>query len=216
MLPRITHRLILWINQTVKTMIRSFLEKSHTKWDEHIDELAFAYNTAIHDTTGASPAFLNYGRHPKLPGSLRKKGDLECLGQLDQEALEAWKSRMTDLYDYDVVSMLIKKAHDCQARYYNARHREVTFEIGDIVLKRNYVLSFAANKIMAKLALKFNGLYVVTIKIGKNVYEIKDRLGKTRGSVHVKELKSYYGDQMEFYEDDKDLDIQEGINSHFE
>ena len=65
------------INQTVKTMIRSFLEKSHTKWDEHIDELAFAYNTAIHDTTGASPAFLNYGRHPKLPGSLSQKEDLE-------------------------------------------------------------------------------------------------------------------------------------------
>ena len=57
------------MNQTVKTMIVSFLEKSHTKWDEHIDELAFAYNTTIQDTTGESPAFLNYGRHPKLPGS---------------------------------------------------------------------------------------------------------------------------------------------------
>ena len=59
-------------------MIRSFLEKSHTKWDEHIDELAFSYNTAIQDTTGAPPAFFNYGRHPKLPGSLRQKEDLEC------------------------------------------------------------------------------------------------------------------------------------------
>ena len=108
------------INQTVKTMIRSFLEKSHTKWDEHIDELAFTHNMAIHDTTGASPAFLNYGLHPKLRGSLRQKEDLECLVQLDQEALVAWKSRTIVLYKvYDVVSSLIKKAQDRQARYYN-------------------------------------------------------------------------------------------------
>ena len=80
---------------------------------------------------------------------------------------------MTDLYKvYDVVSSRIKKAQDRQARYYNARHREVTFEIGDIVLRRNNVLSSAANKVTAKLAPKFNGPYVVTAIIGKNVYEI--------------------------------------------
>ena len=75
------------INQTVKTMIVSFLENSHTKWDEHIDELAFAHNTAIQDITGKSPAFLNYDRHPKLPGSLRRRKDLECLDNLDKEAI---------------------------------------------------------------------------------------------------------------------------------
>ena len=67
------------INETVKTIIVSFLEKSHTKWDEHIDELAFTYNTAIQDTTGESPAFINYGRHPEWPGFLRQREGLECL-----------------------------------------------------------------------------------------------------------------------------------------
>ena len=62
--PQAYANLVEQINQTVKTMIRPFLKKSHTKWNKHIDELAFAYNTAIHDTAGASPAFLNYGHHP--------------------------------------------------------------------------------------------------------------------------------------------------------
>ena len=178
-------------------------------WEEHIDELAFAYNSTIYDTTG-----VNYGRHPNLPGSLHQKEALECLGQLDREDLKDWKSRMPDLCKVnDVVSSCIKKAQDRQARYYNARHKEVTFEIGDIVLRRYYVLSSAAKKVTAKSALKSNGPYVVTAKIGKNVYEIKDRLGETCGPVHVKDLKRYYSDQMEFYENDEDQDIQEEINS---
>ena len=50
---------------------------------------------------------------------------------------------------------------------------------------------------------------MVTAKIGKNVYEIKDRLGETCSPVHVKDLKRYYGDQMEFYEDEEELANQE-------
>ena len=42
---------------------------------------------------------------------------------------------------------------------------------------------------------------MVTDKIAKNVYEIKNRLGETCGN------------QMEFYEDNEELDIQEEINS---
>ena len=37
------------INETVKTIIVSFLEKSHTKWDEHIDELSFAHKKMFHE-----------------------------------------------------------------------------------------------------------------------------------------------------------------------
>lgn len=74
-------------------MIVSFLKNSHTKWDEHIDELIFAFNTAIEDTTGESLAFFNYVRHPKLPRSLRQREDLECIGNSieNEEAIEDWK-----------------------------------------------------------------------------------------------------------------------------
>ena len=97
-------------------MIVSFLEKSHTKWDEHIDELAFAYNMAIQDTTGESPAFLNYGRHPKLPGSLRQREDLECLDNLNKEAIEDWKLRINNLHKVYDITTRIRKAQDRQAK----------------------------------------------------------------------------------------------------
>ena len=69
------------------------------------------------------------------------------------------------------------------------------------------------NKVTAELVSKFDGSYVVTAKVGKNVYEIKDRLSETCQLVHVKDLKKYYGDHIKFHEEDKELDNKEGINS---
>ena len=51
------------VNRTLKTMIVSFME-SHQRWDEHLQELAFACNTAKQSSTVQSPAMLNYGRQP--------------------------------------------------------------------------------------------------------------------------------------------------------
>ena len=76
-----------------------------------------------------------------------------------------WKLRMNNLHKvYDVVTSRIRKSQDRQAKYFNKKHREVTLEIGDIVLRRNRILSSAADKIAAKLAPKYNGPYVVTGK----------------------------------------------------
>ena len=89
----------------------------------------------------------------------------------------------------DVVTTRIRKAQDRQAMYFNKKHREVTLEIGDIVLRRNRILSSAADKIAAKLAPKYNGPYVFTAKVSTNIYEITDSQGESCGPVHVKDLK---------------------------
>ena len=50
------------VNRTVKTMIMSYAEENHRSWDDKLNELAFAYNTAEHSSTKRSPAMLMYGR----------------------------------------------------------------------------------------------------------------------------------------------------------
>ena len=113
---------------------------------------------------------------------------------MDKEAIEDWKLRMNNLHKvHDVVTVRIRKAQDRQAKYFNKKHREVTLEIGDIVLRRNIILSSAADKIAAKLAPKYNGPYVVTAKVSTNIYQITDRQGESCGPVHVKYLKRYHG-----------------------
>ncbi|RNA13104.1 Transposon Ty3-G Gag-Pol poly [Brachionus plicatilis] len=40
---------------------------SQKVWDKYLPKLAFAYNTAVHHTTGLTPFEVIYGRKPKLP-----------------------------------------------------------------------------------------------------------------------------------------------------
>ena len=56
------------LNRSVKKMIKCYINESHTDWDEHLDEIAFAYNTARHATTKYSTFFLMFGRHPRCTG----------------------------------------------------------------------------------------------------------------------------------------------------
>ncbi|XP_044755050.1 uncharacterized protein LOC123314004 [Coccinella septempunctata] len=50
------------VNRTLKTMIAQFCEKDQRTWDEHLKELTFAINSARQESTGYTPAFLNFGR----------------------------------------------------------------------------------------------------------------------------------------------------------
>lgn len=116
---------------------------------------------------------------------------------------------------YDAVSTRIRKAQDHQANYFNKKHREVTPKIGDIVLRRNKIVSSAADKIAAKLALKYKGTYIVTGKISTNIYEITDCQGDSCGPVNVEDLKKDYGNQDEFHtEKNKNLiKIEDALNA---
>lgn len=53
-------------NRTLMNMLGTLdpdLKKT-TRWHEYIDALTHAYNCTKHDSTGFSPYFLMYGRHP--------------------------------------------------------------------------------------------------------------------------------------------------------
>ena len=85
------------VNRTVKTMVMSYAEENHRSWDEKLNELAFAYNTARHSSTKRSPAMLIYGRQPDQRKTLRPEGDRLAEEQEQQEALDNLASRMDKL-----------------------------------------------------------------------------------------------------------------------
>ena len=58
----------------------------------------------------------------------------------------------------------------------------------------------AAQGIVAKLAPKYTGPYVITAKLGSNVYELQDLEGKDFGKVHVQDLK--------LYQEEADFDVE--------
>ncbi|KAL7306172.1 hypothetical protein TKK_0001617 [Trichogramma kaykai] len=87
------------------------------------------------------------------PDNLRRREEEEGNENLDLEAKEEWKNHLNKLHDhYAVINKRIAIAQDRQAKYFNEKHREVEFKVGDKVWLKNRVQSSAPNNIVAKLA----------------------------------------------------------------
>ena len=53
-------------NRTLLNMLGTMSEKQKSDWKSHVPTLTHAYNAAMHESTGFSPFFLMFGRHPRL------------------------------------------------------------------------------------------------------------------------------------------------------
>ena len=196
------------VNRTLKTMMVSFIEGNHRKWDEHIPELMFAYNTSVQESTGISPAFLNMGRNPTPPKNFRRQDERAAVEEDDERAQLEWRDRIARLREvHEIAATNSRKAQERQAKYYNAKRTDAEYAIGQRVLKRNRILSSGAQGVAAKLAPKFAGPYKVSARLGSNVYELVTEGGRIIGKVHVADLKPFHqGGEKEDSEENSNED----------
>ncbi|XP_025264651.1 uncharacterized protein LOC112638032 [Camponotus floridanus] len=170
-------------------MIIAFIEKEHREWDEHIADFRFAYNTACHSSLGASPAFLNLGRELEPVHSMKRN---QGVTEIEPGDTAKWATRMKDMQALrEWVVENLDRAYERQASRYNLRRRNRTFKVGDL-LKRQHVLSSAAQNIAAKLAHKFQGPFKVVRVISPVIYELGTLEGSLSGKTHIQDLKPYH------------------------
>lgn len=93
------------------------------------------------------------------------------------------------------------KARAGQKAQYDKAHREVHYQVGDLVLRRTHVLSDAAKGISASLSAKWSGPYRVGTKVTPLVYQLVDSKGRpTGGPVNVSDLKPFVARSHEWQE----------------
>lgn len=173
------------VNRTIGAAIRAYLEDDHREWDLHIPEIACAMRNATHEGTKMSPYSIMFGRdmvtNTEFYAIPAVKRDF-----MDDSEHQQRMQRMGKINK--IVKENLVEAHQKSAARYNLRTRPVQFNEGEIVWKRNFIQSKAANAMMAKLLDPF-----IKCKIkkrnGANTYTLEDMNGKELGIFHTKDIK---------------------------
>ena len=135
----------------------------------HVHELRNALNTAVHASTKFTPAFLNFGRHPLPPASLRREA--ERGREIEATTVEEWKEKMFRLENVrDLVRKDNEQAQELQAKAFNQGKQDKSYEVGQSVIRKVHYLSNAEKGVSAKLFTKFEGPYKILEVLSLQTY----------------------------------------------
>ena len=59
-----------WVNQVLEDILRAYVSKKQTDWEDYLPILEFAYNITKHVMTKFSPFMMMYGFQPRSPISV--------------------------------------------------------------------------------------------------------------------------------------------------
>ena len=93
-------------------------------WDEHLPLIEFAYNNSYHSSIEMAPYEALYGRKCRTPVCWDEDGERRLLGP---ELVQYTSDQI------QVIKAKLKAAQDRQKSYFDKKHREVNFEVGDQV-----------------------------------------------------------------------------------
>ncbi|KAF4514126.1 UNVERIFIED_CONTAM: hypothetical protein B566_EDAN019138 [Ephemera danica] len=176
-------------NRNLKSILQAYCVGRHDMWDTYLSSVRFALNSAVHETTGVSPAELTFGDNIISPfenSFLSNNSGNENFNHKDyhknlEKGLELIKKQ---------IEPTVEKAKARQARNYNKRRRLVSFKPGDLVYTREHHLSNAADQFSAKLADRWGGPYVVLhVHGGVNLVVGETKNTARQHTVHVCDVR---------------------------
>ncbi|XP_073995584.1 uncharacterized protein [Rhodnius prolixus] len=176
------------VNRVVKTAIRAYVNDNQKHWDKLLQKIAFALRTAKHESTGYTPVYLNFGRELQACSDNAQQ-NITNPDELDVAAREAFAQKFNKVkYLWSEVVKNLTNAYEKAKRTYNLRRREVSYAPGQVVWKREFLLSDASKDFSSKLAPKYKKCTVLQ-KISNTAYELGDENDRNLGIWHPKDMK---------------------------
>lgn len=114
-------------------------------------------------STGFSPFYLNYGYEPITPIQFLKGDE-----KIRTESIGSFVRRVTP--DWRLARENLKRSVGLQARYYNRKHRDVEFIVGQLVLLSTSNLRMKG--IPEKLKKRYVGPFKIEERIGRQACKL--------------------------------------------
>jgi hypothetical protein len=186
------------MNRVVEDMLRHFVNPRGSDWDTFIHIAQLASNNAFQESTKSTPFFLNFGRHPRVPGSLQSHLPsppatiVNASGSAHlHEASAILQAAIHRSQTWDTAKQNIAHAQKAQQKYYNKGRKDVCFAVGDQVL---YSTKNAGLKttLCRKLLPKWIGPFTVTKVVNDVAYKLSfpPHL-KWHNVIHISSLRKY-------------------------
>ena len=148
------------MNQTLEQYLRIYCNYEQDDWANLLSLAEFAYNNSHQPSIDCSPFYANYGYNPEFTLNLRSPISAPAAKSL-ADSLHSVHERLVEN---------VKSAQDHQARYHNAKHKPVKFNVGDKVwLLSTNIRTVRPSK---KLDWKRLGPFSITKCIGTQAYQL--------------------------------------------
>ena len=149
-------------NQTMEQYLRIYCNYEQDDWSRLLSTAEFAYNDSCHAATGTSPFQANYGLNPRRPEWPTTTKDSVAPRAQDLA------SRMLGLRR--TLRERLMRAKADQAKYYNRRHTDIEFAVGDrVYLSAKYLDSVRTSK---KLDYKYVGPFSIKKVVNRQAYTL--------------------------------------------
>ena len=172
-------------NRTLEESLRNYVNYHQTNWDTLLPLAEFAYNNAVHSSTGYSPFFLNSGQHPVTPSTFEVRKQVQ-VNDAAATMLEELYSALNNAQEN------IDKSQAAQKKQADKHRRDfVPFEIGDLVLLSTYNLRTPGRA--SKLIAQRIGPFKITKVLSKLNYELElpSTLQGIHNRFHVQQLTKF-------------------------
>lgn len=173
------------VNRSIISAIKAYVHPDQKDWDEKLSHIACALRSTVHTAIGTSPYFMAFGQHMVTNGSTYQL--LRKLNVLEDRSMNFNRSDSFDLVRSKAMQVM-RKQQERNEKQYNLRSRQVSYDVGQEVFRRNFSQSSLEKGYNAKLAPTFIKCKVRR-KIGNCYYELEDPQGKSLGIYHAKDMR---------------------------
>lgn len=175
-------------NQVLEHYLRQYCNYHQDNWESLLPLAEFCYNNNVHESTGTTPFFANYGYHPRFDIETPTEGMKQSFATTDVDELRRIHEQLKET---------IKDSQVRSAKYFDAkRETSPEYHVGDKVMVRSE--NIKTKRPLKKLENKFFGPWRIKERISSHAYRVA-----VPGSLRIHNV--FHVDRLEPFKGNKEV-----------